>query len=58
MPDGRKLILSPFTGRKKRKTWNETREKYMPEERRQNLAETDRESYYKTRGMVRSILRR
>ena len=58
MPDGRKLILSPFTGRKKRKTWNKTREKYMPEERRQNLAETDRESYYKTRGMVKSILRR
>ena len=29
----------------------------MPEERRQNLAETDRGSYYKTRGMVRSILR-
>ena len=58
MSDGRKLILSPFAGRKKRKAWNKTREKFMPEERRQNLAETDRESYYKTRGMVRSILRR
>ena len=58
MSDGRKLILSPFIGRKKRKAWNKTREKFMPEERRQNLAETDRESYYKTRGMVRSILRR
>ena len=57
MSDGRKLILSPFTGRKKRKAWNKTREKYMPEERRQNLAETDRVSYCKTRGMVRSILR-
>ena len=53
----RKLILSPFTGCKKRKAWNKTREKYLPEERRQNLAETDRGSYYQT-GMVRSILRR
>ena len=58
MSDGRKLILSPFTGRKKRKAWNKTREKYMPEERRQNLAETDRGSYCKTRRMVRSILTR
>ena len=58
MSDSRKLILSPFTGRKKRKAWNKTREKYMSEERRQNLAETDRGLYYKTRGMVRSILRR
>ena len=57
MSDGRKLILSSFNGRKKRKAWNKTREKYMPEERRQNLAEADRESYYKTRGMIRSILR-
>ena len=39
------LILSPFTGRKKRKAWNKTREKYMPEKRRQNLAEADRGSY-------------
>ena len=46
MSDGRKRILSPFTGRKKRKAWNKTREKYVPEERRQNLAETDRWSYY------------
>ena len=53
MSDGCELILSPFTGCKKRKVWNKTREKYMPEERRQNLAETD-----KTRGMVRSILKR
>ena len=58
MPDGRKLILSPFTGRKKRKTWNKTREKYKPEERRPNVAEIDRGSYCKTRGMVRIILRR
>ena len=47
MPDGRKGILSPFTGCKKRKAWNKTREKYMPVKRRQNLAETDRGSYYK-----------
>ena len=58
MSGSRKGILSPFTGRKKRKAWNKTREKYMPQERRQNLAETDRGSYCKTRGMVRSILRR
>ena len=44
MFDGRKLILSPFTGRKKRKPWNKTREKYMPVNRRQ--IETDKGSYY------------
>ena len=58
MADGRKLTLNPFTVRKKRKAWNKTREKYMPKERRQNLAETDGGSYYKIRGMVRNILRR
>ena len=58
MSDDRKLILSPFTGRKKQKAWNKTREKYMPKERRQNLAETDGGSYCKIRGMVRNILRR
>ena len=47
MSGGCKRILSPFTGRKKRKAHNKTREKYMPEERRQNLAGTDRRSYYK-----------
>ena len=47
MSDGRKRILNPFTGHKKRKTWNKTREKYMPVKRRRNLAETDWESYYK-----------
>ena len=47
MYDGRKRILSPSTGFKKRKAWNKTREKYMPGKRRQNLAETDRRSYYK-----------
>ena len=42
MSDGHKLILSPFTGRKKQKAWNKTREKYMPVKRRQ----TERGSYY------------
>ena len=37
--------MSPFTGRKNGKAWNKTREKYLPEERRQNLAERDRGSY-------------
>ena len=46
MSAGRKRILSSFTGRKKRKAWNKTRERYMPEKRRQHLAETDRGSYY------------
>ena len=27
MPDGRKRILGPFTGRNKRKAWNKTRAK-------------------------------
>ena len=47
MPDGRKRIRVPFTGRKKRKAWNETRVKYMPVKRRQNLAEIDKGSYYR-----------
>ena len=44
MSDGCKLILSPFTGCKKQKPWDKTREKYIPVKRRQ--IETDRESYY------------
>ena len=44
MSDGCKLILSPFTGLKKQKAWNKTREKYMRVKRRQT--ETDRGSYY------------
>ena len=47
MSDGRKRILSSFTGCKKWKTWNKTREKYVLVKRTQNLAETDRGSYYK-----------
>ena len=46
MSGGRKPILSPYTESKKRKTWNKTREKYIPEERKQNLAQTERGSYY------------
>ena len=42
MSGGRKRILSPFTGRKKGKARNKTREKYMPEEKIQNLAEADK----------------
>ena len=44
MPDGRKLILSLFIGRKKQKVSNKTRENYMPVKRRQ--IETDGGSYY------------
>ena len=44
MPDGRKLILSPFTWCKKRPAWNNTRERYMPVKRRQ--IQTDSGSYY------------
>ena len=47
MPDGLKRILGPFTGRKKLKVWNKTREKCMPVKRRQNFPETDKGSYYK-----------
>ena len=42
MPGGRKRILGPFTGCKKRKAWNKTRETCMPVKRRQNWADTDR----------------
>ena len=58
MSGGHKRILNPLSSRKKQKVWDKTREKYMPEERRHNLAETAKGSYYKTRLMVRSIYRR
>ena len=51
------MILSPFTRRKIQKAWNKTREKYVPEERRQNLAETNRGSYIQSKGMVIKIIR-
>ena len=44
MSDDRKLIMSPFTERKKRKAGNKTKEKYTPVKSRQ--IETDRGSYY------------
>ena len=44
MSDSRKLIVSPFTGSKKRKARNKTRKKYMSVKRRQT--ETDRGPYY------------
>ena len=46
MSDGRKRILSTFTGCKKRKACNKTGEKYMSEESIQSLAETDKGSHY------------
>ena len=41
MPDDLKQILSPIAGHKKAKAWNQTREKYMPVKRRQNLTNGD-----------------
>ena len=41
------LLLVVKTGRKKRKAWNNTKVKYIPVKRRQNLAETGKELYYK-----------
>ena len=46
MSDGRKLILTPFTGRKKNEKYNIIKEKYIPVKRRQNSVETGRGSYY------------
>ena len=56
MSGGRKRILSPFTGHKKRIAWNKTREKYMLEERKQNLAETERGSYYNQKEWLEEFL--
>ena len=56
MPGGRKRILSRFTRRKKRKAWYKTRVKYIPEERRQNLAEIDWESYYNQEAWLEGFL--
>ena len=56
MSDDCKRILGPFTGRKKRKAWNNTREKHMPEERKQNLAETSRWSYYNQEEWLEELL--
>ena len=56
MSDGRKRILSPFNGLEKRKSWKKIREKYMPEESRQNLAETDWGSYYNQEEWLEELL--
>ena len=56
MSAGRKRMLSPFTGRKKQKAWSNTREKYMPEERKQNLAETGRGSFNNQEDWVEEFL--
>ena len=50
-----KFWVLSFTGRKKQKVWNKTREKYMPVKRRQYLAETD--GIILQREMVRRIFR-
>ena len=55
MPDGRKRILGPFTGHEKRKAWNKTRVNYMPVKRRQNLAQTDKGSYYKEKWLEKIL---
>ena len=46
MSDGRILILTLFSGRKKNEKYNIIKEKYIPVKRRQNSVETDRGSYY------------
>ena len=56
MSDGRKQIQSLFTGRKIRRAWNKTGEKYMAEEGRQNLAETNKGSYYNQEEWVEEFL--
>ena len=58
MSDGCKRILNPFTGRKKGKARNKAREKYMLEEKIQNLAEKDKGQYLQSRRLFRRILRR
>ena len=58
MSDGRKRIPSSFIKIKKRIAWNKIVEKYMPEERKQNLAEIDRGSCYNKEEWLRRILRR
>ena len=56
MSDGRKRILSFFTGRTKRKVWNKTREKYMPVQIIQNLAEMDRGLHYSKKEWLEEFL--
>ena len=56
MSDGRKLILTPFTGRKKNEKYNIIKEKYIPVKRRQNSIETDSGSYYNKESYGRILL--
>ena len=56
MSDDGTLILSPFTGREKRKVWIKTREKYMLEETRQNLTETGRDHITKQKEQLEAFL--
>ena len=56
MPDGCKRILSPSTESKNRKAWNKARGKYMSVKRRQNLAETDKGSYYNKKEWLEEFL--
>ena len=46
MSDGRELILTPFTRRKKNEKYTIIKEKYILVKRRQNSIETDRGSFY------------
>ena len=54
------LVVNEFSGLllgvKKQKAWNNTREKYMPEKRRQNLPETDRGSCYNKEEWVEEFI--
>ena len=48
--------LSLLTEHKKQKGWNKTREIYMLDEKLQNLAETDRGSYYNQKEWLEEFL--
>ena len=51
MPDGRKRILGPFIGRKKRKAWNKTGEKYYAGKKKTKFT-WNRQGIKLQRGMV------
>ena len=57
MSGGCKQILSPFSGHKKWKAQNKTREKYMPEEKKARFSWNRQGIILQSRGMVRRILR-
>ena len=58
MSGGFKQILSPFTGHKKQKAQNKTREKYMPEEKKTQFSWNRQGIILQSRGMFGRILRR